>query len=134
MKTSFFVALFVLASATLFFSCDWLKGKPKQENASFVLEGNWQLDSLAYQKDTTKSIGLLALGLLQKDSILQYSFTKDSVFVNRYPSGTYQFNAISNSLVITADSIATEYTFEAKADSAFSMADKNGTVFFFKKQ
>lgn len=134
MKTSFITACVVLATASLLFSCDWLTGKSNNAKQAFSLEGNWQLDSMAVTNDSAKSIGLLALALAQKDSSLQYTFTKDSVFVNQSPSASYQFNTTKNELVLMADAVPQVYRFAANADTAFTITAKDSTIFFFKKQ
>jgi len=133
MKTSFITACVVLATASVLFSCDWLTGKSSKAQQSFSLEGNWHLDSMAITNDSSKSIGLLALALAQKDSSLQYTFTKDSVFVNQSPSASYQLNAATKELVLMSDSLPQVYRFASNADTAFTIIDKDSTIFFFKK-
>jgi hypothetical protein len=133
MKTSLITACVVLATASVLFSCDWLTGKSSKAKQSFSLEGNWHLDSMAITNDSSKSIGLLALALAQKDSSLQYTFTKDSVFVNQSPSSSYQLNAATKELVLMSDSLPQVYRFASNADTAFTIIDKDSTIFFFKK-
>jgi len=75
----------------------------------------------------------LDLQLAQKDSSLQYTLIKDSVFVIQSPSASYQLNAATKELVLMSDSLPQVYRFASNADTAFTIIDKDSTIFFFKK-
>ncbi len=131
MKTSFFVALLVLASATLFFSSDWFNGKTNQDKSAFVLEGKWNLDSIVPGKDSSNGLGILLLALAEKDSSRLFTFTKDSIIIPHLPTVGYTIN--KDRLLVQEDSVQHQFSWKAASDSSFTITSKDSIVYYLRK-
>jgi hypothetical protein len=130
MKTSFITACVVLATASVLFSCDWLTGKSSKAQQSFSLEGNWQIDSVDVKSDSS-IVGILALSVLSKDSVLNVKFTKDTIYVNQANPAAYRIT--DQQIIIQEDSVQHSFDWIKRTDSTLTIRTEDSTSFFLKR-
>lgn len=132
MKIKILVA-FIATAMIIFLSCNWFQSQKKQ--AANPLVGEWKIDSISFEKDTTLPHVINAVAENHSSNAI-LSITKDFIFslvqTDVVDSIAYSFDEKVNR-ILTADSAQT-LGFAKINDSLISLTTKDSAIIFLKKK